>query len=171
MIRRAIWSIALLGVAGIAGCSSSDDAAADTPSSVLSTERAQQDGNGQPRPGGGGVVRTAELTVGGIAVTAEIADTPALRERGLMDRDSLPENQGMLFVYADEQIRSFWMRNTPLALDIAFADRNGSIVNVETMEPNSDESWLSVSPAMYALEMSAGWFERNGVGVGARVEF
>jgi uncharacterized membrane protein (UPF0127 family) len=171
MLRRVIWTIALLGAAGLAGCSNSGDVAADTPSSVLTTEQAQREGNGQPRPGGGGVVRTAELNVGGVAVTAEIADTPALRERGLMDRDSLPENHGMLFVYADEQIRSFWMRNTPLALDIAFLDRNGSIVNVETMEPNSDESWLSESPAMYALEMSAGWFERNGVGVGARVEF
>ncbi len=171
MIRRAIWSIALLSAAGVVGCSDSGEAAADSPSSVLSTERAQQEGNGQPRPGGGGIVRTADLTVGGIAITAEIADTQELRERGLMDRDSLPENHGMLFVYADEQIRSFWMRNTPLALDIAFLDRNGSIVNVETMEPNSDESWLSASPAMYALEMSAGWFERNGVGAGALVEF
>lgn len=163
--------IALFMVAGVAACSETEDAAADAPSSVLSTERAQQETNGRPRPGDGGLVRTANLKVGGVAVTAEIADTPALRERGLMDRDSLPENHGMLFVYADEQIRSFWMRNTPLALDIAFVDRNGSIVNVETMEPNSDESWLSVSPAMYALEMSAGWFERNAVGVGARVEF
>ncbi|MDH3297048.1 MAG: DUF192 domain-containing protein [Gemmatimonadota bacterium] len=169
MIRRIFRSIALFGMLGFAACEGSGGAAADTPASVLNAE--QQQGNGQPRPGGGGLIRTVDLIVGGIAVTAEIADTPALRERGLMDRDSLPENHGMLFVYADEQIRSFWMRSTPIALDIAFADRNGTIVNIETMEPNSDESWLSASPAMYALEMSAGWFARNNVGAGARVEF
>jgi uncharacterized membrane protein (UPF0127 family) len=111
------------------------------------------------------------MTVSGVAITAEIADTPALRERGLMGRDSLPENHGMLFVYADEQIRSFWMRNTPIPLDIAFIDGNGSIVNVATMYPNSDDSTLSESPAMYALEMTAGWFEKNEIGVGARVQF
>ncbi len=116
-------------------------------------------------------MRGFPLTPSWVAITVEIADTPALRERGLMGRDSLPENHGMLFVYPDAQIRSFWMRNTPIALDIAFVDGNGSIINVATMIPNSDDSTLSVSPAMYALEMTAGWFEKNGIGAGASVQF
>ena len=170
MRRSILWGACLATTLGLGACADSGDASTDRPASVLSTEQAQ-DAAGQPRPGGAGLIRTVELVVGGVTVTAEIADTPALRERGLLGRDSLPENHGMLFVYADEQVRSFWMRNTPIALDIAFADRNGSIVNVETMEPNSDATTLSVSPAMYALEMSAGWFANNNVGPGARIEF
>lgn len=168
MRRSILWGAALVAAVGLSACADSGDASTDRPASVLSTE---QEAGGQPRPGDAGLIRTVELRVGGVTVTAEIADTPALRERGLMGRDSLPENHGMLFVYADEQVRSFWMRNTPIALDIAFADRNGSIVNIETMEPNSDETTLSVSPAMYALEMSADWFANNNVGPGARIEF
>lgn len=152
-------------------CDDAGEAAQEAPSSVLQTEQTGQEADGAPRPGDGGVVRTTELDVGGVTVTAEIADTPALRERGLMERDSLPENHGMLFVYPDERDLSFWMRNTPLALDIAFIDRSGTIVNIETMQPNDDESKVSTRPAMYALEMEAGWFEANGVEPGARVGF
>lgn len=160
-----------VAVAAVA-CDDAGEAAQEAPSSVLQSE--QQAGgevDGAPRPGNGGVVRTTELDVGGVTVTAEIADTPALRERGLMERDSLPENHGMLFVYPEERDLSFWMRNTPLALDIAFIDRSGTIVNIETMQPNDDESKVSTRPAMYALEMEAGWFEANGVEPGARVGF
>jgi hypothetical protein len=63
------------------------------------------------------------------------------------------------------------MRNTPLALDIAFVDGSGTIINIETMQPNDDENTFSSSPAMYALEMEAGWFEANGVEPGARIGF
>jgi hypothetical protein len=158
--------------AGMAGaCSDAGNATQEAPTPVLTTERSGQEANGTPRPGDGGVIRTSELSVGGVSVTAEIADTPALRERGLMGRDSLPENHGMLFVYPDERQLSFWMRNTPLALDIAFVDGSGTIINIETMQPNDDENTFSSSPAMYALEMEAGWFEANGVEPGARIGF
>ena len=158
-------------VAALAGCGDAGDAAQDAPPSALTTERAGQEADGAPRPGQQGVIRTTELRIGGATVTAEIADTPALRERGLMGRESLPENQGMLFVYPDEQERSFWMRNTPMALDIAFLDRRGTIVNIETMQPNDDENTVSSRPAMYALEMEAGWFEAKGVEPGMLVSF
>ena len=167
-IRRTVWGIIVVAVAA-GGCGESRDAAQEAPRPVLSTEEAAQEANAAPRPGQGGVVRTTELSVGGVTVTAEIADTPALRERGLMERDSLPENHGMLFVYPDEQERSFWMRNTPLALDIAFLDRSGTILNIETMQPNDDTSHFSEGKAMYALEMEAGWFEAHGIEAGARV--
>lgn len=162
--------IAAVAVAAGA-CDDAGEAAQEAPSSVLQSEQAGRGVDGAPRPGDGGVVRTTELDVGGATVTAEIADTPALRERGLMERDSLPENHGMLFVYPDERDRSFWMRNTPLALDIAFIDRGGTIINIETMQPNDDENTVSSRPAMYALEMEAGWFEANGVEPGVRVGF
>jgi uncharacterized membrane protein (UPF0127 family) len=88
-----------------------------------------------------------------------------------MYRDSLPLNHGMLFVYPDEEVRSFWMRNTRIPLDIAFVDRNGTIVNVERMEARTDDNTLSAAPVMYALEMQAGWFAENEVGAGDRMEF
>ncbi len=165
-IHRTVWGIVFAATA-LAGCDAGD-AAQETPPSVLTTEQ-QEASSGAPRPGNGGVVRTHELNVGGVTVIAEIADTPALRERGLMERDSLPENHGMLFVYPDEQQRSFWMRNTPMALDIAFLDRNGTIINIETMRPNDDTSHYSEGPMMYALEMEAGWFEAHGIEAGDRV--
>ncbi len=118
----------------------------------------------------GGSRRTARIQVGGHAVTAEIADTPELRRRGLMHRDSLPEDHGMLFVYPESRILSFWMVNTRIPLDIAFIDRNGVIVDIQRMDPQSDEQHTSREEAMYALEMAAGWFEEHGVEVGDRVE-
>lgn len=127
---------------------------------------------GQPVPAGGGqVVRTAQIRIGGVEVTAEIADNEELRAQGLMHRDSLPQNHGMLFVYGTAEVRSFWMRNTRIPLDIAFIDANGAIINIEQMEPQSDQNYYSQGPMMYALEMDQGWFEANGVGPGDRLEF
>lgn len=127
---------------------------------------------GQPVPAGGGqVTRTTKIRIGGVEVSAEIADNPQLREKGLMERDSLPENGGMLFVYGTAEVRSFWMRNTRIPLDIAFIDANGVITNIEQMEPQSDQNYYSRGPMMYALEMNQGWFEAHGVGPGDRLEF
>ena len=114
---------------------------------------------------------TARIRVGGIEISVEIADDPAERERGLMFRDSLSDEEGMLFVYGTEQTLSFWMKNTPLALDIAFIDATGLIVDIQQMEPFTEETHLSERPAMYALEMRQGWFADHGVAVGATVEF
>lgn len=123
-------------------------------------------------PGGapGQVTRTTTIRVDGHDVTVEVADTPALRERGLMHRDSLPEDHGMLFVYGESQTLSFWMRNTRFPLDIAFIDAGGTIVDIQQMEPQSDEQHVSAAPALYALEMPLGWFEEHDVEVGDRVE-
>jgi uncharacterized membrane protein (UPF0127 family) len=120
---------------------------------------------------GGTVTREAEIRVGGNTVTVEIADDPDVRSRGLMNRDSLPEDHGMLFVYPEEQILSFWMRNTLIPLDIAFIDRNGFILEIQRMEPHDDATHASKQPAMYALELRMGWFEDHGVEPGERVEF
>lgn len=164
--------VALIGCGGAAG-DDRDSGRMDGSSSAGAPGTAtDQEATDSPRFGPGGqLIRRVDISVGGLPISVEIADTPALRETGLMNRDSLPANHGMLFVYADEQMRSFWMRNTKIPLDIAFIDRNGSIVNIEQMEAQTDENTLSTAPAMYALEMSLGWFEANGVGVGDRLEF
>lgn len=114
---------------------------------------------------------TTVLRVGGHEVRAEVADSDEERRRGLMGRDSLPEDHGMLFVYPEQRTLSFWMRNTRIPLDIAFIDRSGVIVDVQTMQPETEELHRSRQPALYALEMEAGWFEEHGVDVGDRVEF
>lgn len=125
-------------------------------------------GDGDASTGSDGLVA---LEVGGVPVRVEVADTPDERRRGLMHRDSLPADQGMLFVYPEEQTLSFWMRDTGLPLDIAFIDRRGVIVDIQQMEPYTEELYRSRSPALYALEMNRGWFEAHGVEVGDRVRF
>ncbi|MBT8461876.1 MAG: DUF192 domain-containing protein [Gemmatimonadetes bacterium] len=161
---RLALSSALLAIPLVAGCGEAGGTAAGGSST--------QEQTGQPVPAGGGQgVRTTPIRIGGVAVTAEIADNADLRGQGLMNRDSLPENHGMLFVYGTSEVRSFWMRNTRIPLDIAFIDASGVIINVEQMEPQSDQNYYSQGPMMYALEMDRGWFEANGVGPGDRLEF
>ncbi len=110
-----------------------------------------------------------ELVIGGITVTAEVADEPAERRQGLMGRTALPKNHGVVFVYPDEDIRTFWMKNTPLPLSIAFLDRLGRVVQIAKLKPHDTRSVSSEVPAMYALEMTAGWFEAHSVTIGQPV--
>ena len=89
-----------------------------------------------------------------------------------MNREELPENQGMLFVFESTRILSFWMRNTFIPLDIAFIDDAGKIVDIQRMEPlDESKSYTSAAPALYALEVNAGWFAKNTIKVGGMVSF
>jgi uncharacterized protein len=103
----------------------------------------------------------------GDTVVAEVADTPAAMERGLMERTEVPDGTGMLFVYEDMDTRQFWMRNTYVPLDIAFLDMDQRIVDIQAMEPETEELTVSAAPAMFALEVRQGWFEEQGIEVGA----
>jgi len=109
------------------------------------------------------------LDVGGHAVRAEVADTPETRARGLMYRDALDADHGMLFVYPAAERLSFWMENTSVPLSIAFVSAGGEILRIRDMVPFDRTSVPSGAPALYALEVNRGWFEANGVGEGARV--
>ena len=104
----------------------------------------------------------------GDTVEAEVARTAEERAEGLMYRESLAKGKGMLFVFPDSRIRSFWMKNTFIPLDIAYMDADCKIVDIKAMEPESTESLPSVLPAMFALEVPAGWFEEKGISVGAQ---
>ena len=105
----------------------------------------------------------------------ELASTPTQHARGLMYRSSLGADEGMLFVFSEEAIRNFWMKNTYVALDIAYFDRNKTIIDIQTMSPENmllagePPSYPSKKPAQYALEMPQGWFARNKISVGARL--
>lgn len=101
-------------------------------------------------------------------VLAEVAATPEAREQGLMFRTEVPDGTGMIFVFEDMAPRSFWMRNTFVPLDIAFMDMDHRIVDIQQMEPETDELTESAAPAMFALEVRAGWFEEMGIAEGDR---
>ncbi len=104
-----------------------------------------------------------------VKVRVEIADNLTEWVTGLRWRKSLPENRGMLFVYTDEEPRSFTMEDTLIPLSIAFMDSEGRIVDIQDMEP-SKEGYDSAEPAQYALEVNQGFFEERGVEVGDRAE-
>ena len=112
---------------------------------------------------------TYPLKIKGHGIRAEVANTEEDRRTGLMFRSSLPENQGMLFVYETEGRYAMWMKNTNVALSVAFIDRNGIILNIEDMEPHTEDSHGSKGSAKYSLEMNQGWFKNRGIKKGDRV--
>jgi uncharacterized protein len=112
-----------------------------------------------------------ELQIRGKKVRAEVARTEAEKARGLMFRQELGEDEGMLFVYEKEAFLSFWMKNTPLPLSIAFLDKNGVIVDIQDLVPFSLRTRVSAYPARFALEVNRGWFQANGIAAGDRVIF
>jgi uncharacterized membrane protein (UPF0127 family) len=107
-----------------------------------------------------------------VRVGVEIADNPMARYIGLRGRESMPEDQGMLFVYSAEAPRTYTMANTPIPLSIAFIDSERRIIDIQDMKPLDDEppGYDSAEPAQYALEVNQGFFEKNGVKLGDRVE-
>ncbi len=112
------------------------------------------------------------IMVGAKRLHVEIVQNDEERMRGLMYREQLPETEGMLFVFEAAQLQSFWMRNTFIALDIAFIDANGKILDIQHMAPlDETKSYRSSAPVPYVLEVNAGWFERNGIKVGEVVKF
>ncbi len=100
---------------------------------------------------------------------AEVAFTQKDRTIGLMFRDKLGNDHGMLFIYPQEKNLSFWMKNTKISLSIAFIDSKGIITQIDSMTPYSLVSHSSKEKVKYALEMEQGWFRKNGITVGSNV--
>ena len=99
-----------------------------------------------------------QVSINDVVIEVEVADSDEEKARGLMYRESLDEDKGMLFVYDDENERSFWMKNTLIPLDILFIDAEKTIVDIQTMEPCKEEpcrNYISGSEAQYALEVNA----------------
>ncbi len=92
------------------------------------------------------------------------------RKHGLMHREALPADHGMLFVYPAPGPVCMWMKNTLIPLSVAFLDARGVILNIADMQPGSLERHCSASPASYALEMNLGWFGRRRLAPGMRIE-
>jgi uncharacterized membrane protein (UPF0127 family) len=117
-----------------------------------------------------GALPVVTLTINGNKITAEVAATTDQRSTGLMNRFSLQPDHGMLFVFEKPEPLGFWMKNTYIALSIAFLDREGRILNIEDMAPQTENTHWSKGPGQYALEMRKGWFAERGVKAGDRVE-
>jgi uncharacterized membrane protein (UPF0127 family) len=110
------------------------------------------------------------LTIGGNKATAEVASTDSQRQVGLMNRRMLPENRGMLFVFPEVAMHGMWMMNTYVPLSVAFLDREGRIINIEDMQPQTQNTHSASKPAKYALEMNLGWFAKRGIKAGTKIE-
>ncbi|MDD7459093.1 MAG: DUF192 domain-containing protein [Treponema sp.] len=103
-------------------------------------------------------------------VRAEIAKKQEERNYGFMNRKNIPAGTGMLFVFEEEQQLSFWMKNTPHPLSIAYITKNGTIRDILDMKPYSLNPVLSSGSVMYALEVPQGWFKANGIETGDKVD-
>ena len=110
------------------------------------------------------------LNAGLYVIRAEVANTFETRARGLMYRESLGPNQGMLFVFPAVERHCMWMKNTPLPLSVAFIDERGEVVSVSEMAPHTETSHCAAKPARFALEMSKGWFAAKGVRAGSKIQ-
>jgi uncharacterized membrane protein (UPF0127 family) len=167
-------SLVLLAAAGCGSEESGGDGSGTTAGTVQSAEEANLPDSistGEiPQP----EIETQPVVIQGsegeVSVEAEIANDDPERTRGLMAREELGENQGMLFVFDSEQPLRFIMDNTLLPLSIAYIDSGGSIVDIEQMQPLSDDTYPSAEPASYALEVNQGFFQERGVEVGDEVE-
>ncbi|MBB6479162.1 DUF192 domain-containing protein [Spirochaeta isovalerica] len=114
-------------------------------------------------------LETAEIQVGDKTIRVEIADNDQSRATGLMNRKSMDEDHGMLFVFQEEKKMSFWMKNTLIPLSIAYISKNGEIKEIYDMYPLDESPVRSTRSVLYALEMNQGWFERNGISPGDRI--
>lgn len=104
-----------------------------------------------------------ELQAGFHRIEAEVAHTPPSRAQGLMHRREMAVQHGMLFVFTESAQHCMWMKNTHLPLAVAFIDTAGRILNIEEMQPQSEQNHCAAQPARYALEMNAGWFAQRGL--------
>ncbi|MGE0600894.1 MAG: DUF192 domain-containing protein [Dehalococcoidia bacterium] len=103
-------------------------------------------------------------------VTVEIAATTKERQQGLMFRQELDEDKGMLFLFPRDVLIGFWMKNTYIPLDIAYVSAEGEVLEVRAAKPLDETTLMPAKEYRYTLEVNRGWFERHGLDVGARVE-
>ena len=111
----------------------------------------------------------AELRAGMHLIRAEVASDFSTRGRGLMHRKGLAPNAGMLFIFDGPSQQCMWMKNTYIPLSVAFLDEQGTIINIADMQPHSEQTHCSARPALYALEMTRGWFAERGIKPGVKL--
>jgi uncharacterized protein len=110
-----------------------------------------------------------KLSAGMHQIEAQVAQTNEQRATGLMNRQEMPQHEGMLFVFEQPSVQCFWMKNTLLPLTAAFVADDGTVVNLADMKPLALESHCSTKPVRFVLEMNQGWFARKGIKAGAKL--
>ena len=110
------------------------------------------------------------LNAGIHLIRAEVASNSEQREYGLMFRDKLAPNDGMVFLFEDPQQVCMWMKNTLIPLSVAFMDEGGKIVNIEEMKAQTLDSHCSQKKVVYALEMNSGWFKQKNFKPGMKID-
>ena len=116
-----------------------------------------------------GSLPQTQITAGTWVINAELASTPLQREIGLMMRQSMPVNAGMLFVFEQPGQQCFWMKNTLIPLSVAFLADDGSVVNIDEMAPQTLDGHCSTKPVRFVLEMNQGWFAKRGIKPGSKL--
>jgi uncharacterized membrane protein (UPF0127 family) len=111
-----------------------------------------------------------QLTLGDHRIDVYVARSDEERALGLMHRRHLPQEEGMLFMCDSCAVQSFWMKDTPLPLSIAFLEEDGTILGIDDMEPHSLEGHGSGRPVRFVLEVNQGWFEDKGIAPGMRLD-
>jgi hypothetical protein len=121
--------------------------------------------------GPSGPVARIQAAGGTVEVALEVADTPEVRQRGLMYRSALPEGRGMLFVFDADADHDFWMKNTLIPLDMLFIAADGRVVGIHANATPLSTAAIRVGrPSRYVLEVPGGYAGRHGIAVGDRVE-
>jgi uncharacterized protein len=141
--------------------------AALLPLAILPAAFAQQMPPGAKQPGD--FART-RLTAGMYVIDAAVASSDADREQGLMYRDKLGPNEGMLFVFNENAVHCFWMKNTLIPLSIAFVRADGTITDIDEMQAETTDNHCPRNNGVYALEMSHGWFAAKGIKPGMKLQ-
>lgn len=112
-----------------------------------------------------------DMSIDGVPFKAQVAISDTEKMRGLMFRESLAENCGMVFVYQNPIKASFWMKNTLIPLDLAFFDKDGVLTEVKKLYPQNLDSVSSArADILYCIEMNSGWFERNKISSSAKLD-
>ncbi|MBP0599756.1 DUF192 domain-containing protein [Herbaspirillum sp. LeCh32-8] len=113
---------------------------------------------------------TTQLNIGIHLIKAEVAQTEAEREQGLMFREKMGDNEGMLFLFGAPAGVCMWMKNTLIPLSVAFMDEDGKIINIEEMKEQTLDSHCAKRGAVYALEMNKGWFKSKNIKPGTKID-
>jgi uncharacterized membrane protein (UPF0127 family) len=115
-------------------------------------------------------LRTTMMQIGSKSFTLEVAATDSTREFGLMKRDSMPADHGMIFVFKHDEPRSFWMKNTRIPLDIMYVRSDGTVVSMHHMRAYDLTPTPSDAPAKWAIELNDGVLATTGVKVGDKLD-
>ncbi|EIM98047.1 hypothetical protein WQE_26180 [Paraburkholderia hospita] len=142
-------------------------------SAVSLAAMSAQDAHAQQMPQGAkqpGDFPRAKLSAGMFVIDAAVAANDADREQGLMYRTQLAPNEGMLFVFGENAVHCFWMKNTLIPLSIAFMRADGTITDIDEMQAETTNNHCPKNNGAYALEMSKGWFTSKGIKPGMKMQ-